>query len=327
MFRGIYTAASGMTATSRKQEMLTNNLANVETAGFKQDQSSLRAFPDILMYRMNDNYGSQVKGQPQLKGQAPLGVLHTGVYLQEGALNFQQGDVQETHRDLDFALVDQHMPVNPETEARGHLFFAVEIPEEASTENDTDEDLDIEEPGNEEEMLENEAEQTFENIRFTRNGQFTIDAEGYLATEEGYRVLDDLGDPIYAPDGARVAENGQLYVQEDGEEVPHLARLFLAYTEEPQSMVKEGHGLLRFDGEDENISELADVDFLIDLEEGSATRPFSVLQGYVERSNVDPTQTMTDMLNTYRMYEANQRILQAYDRSAEKAVNEVGRIY
>ena len=52
---------------------------------------------------------------------------------------------------------------------------------------------------------------------------------------------------------------------------------------------------------------------------------YSMQQGYLEGSNVDAARTMTDMLTAYRAFEANQKILQAYDRSMEKAVTEVGR--
>lgn len=51
------------------------------------------------------------------------------------------------------------------------------------------------------------------------------------------------------------------------------------------------------------------------------------MQGFIESSNVDVTQTMTEMMSTFRLYEANQKVLQAYDRSIEKTVNEVGRVF
>ena len=44
------------------------------------------------------------------------------------------------------------------------------------------------------------------------------------------------------------------------------------------------------------------------------------------RSNVDATETMAEMMNAYRAFEANQRVLQAYDQSLQKAVNEIGRL-
>jgi flagellar basal-body rod protein FlgF len=53
---------------------------------------------------------------------------------------------------------------------------------------------------------------------------------------------------------------------------------------------------------------------------------YMVKQGFIERSNVDIERTMTDLLAAYRAFEANQKIIQAYDRSLDKAVNEVGRL-
>ncbi|HBE2402087.1 TPA: hypothetical protein KL340_005365, partial [Escherichia coli] len=52
MLRGFYTAAAGMIAQQRKTDLLTNNMANSNTPGFKADQSSLRAFPELLLQRM-----------------------------------------------------------------------------------------------------------------------------------------------------------------------------------------------------------------------------------------------------------------------------------
>ena len=49
MFRGFYTAASGMIAQQRRTEMLTNNMANANTPGFKAEQSTIRSFPEMYM--------------------------------------------------------------------------------------------------------------------------------------------------------------------------------------------------------------------------------------------------------------------------------------
>ena len=53
---------------------------------------------------------------------------------------------------------------------------------------------------------------------------------------------------------------------------------------------------------------------------------YQLKQGFVERSNVDAAQSMTDLLTAYRAFEANQKIMQAYDRSMDKAANEIGRV-
>ena len=49
-----------------------------------------------------------------------------------------------------------------------------------------------------------------------------------------------------------------------------------------------------------------------------------VKQGFIEQSNVDLTQTMTQMMNASRAFESNQKVIQAYDQSMDKAVNEIG---
>lgn len=49
-------------------------------------------------------------------------------------------------------------------------------------------------------------------------------------------------------------------------------------------------------------------------------------QQYLEGSNVDAAKAMTDLLTSYRAFEANQKVLQAYDKSMDKAVNEIGRV-
>jgi flagellar basal-body rod protein FlgF len=51
-----------------------------------------------------------------------------------------------------------------------------------------------------------------------------------------------------------------------------------------------------------------------------------LLQGYMERSNVDSTAQMVDMMSALRAYEANQKVVQFYDRNMDKAVNEIGRV-
>lgn len=295
MFRGIYTATSGMVATSRKQQMLTNNLANAETPGYKQDQTVLRAFPDILIQRIRGDQGMNVQGKPSFPGNTNLGVLHTGVYAQEGIPSFMQGALKATGRNLDLALVDQSMPPNPQTGIQGHVFFAVQ---------------------------KGEGE-----IRYTRNGQFAIDPEGYLTTSDGYYVLNENQQRIQLTSHSfQVREDGRILVEDNNQPgaFTPAGRIYIGYTEQPEQFVKEGNGLLRMNGGGE-LPLARNMAFLNDPA-NPGSYPFQIIQGYTESSNVDVTQTMTDMLSMFRLYEANQKILQAYDRSMEKTVNDVGRL-
>jgi flagellar basal-body rod protein FlgF len=258
MFKGFYTAAAGMIAQQRRTDMLTNNMANANTPGFKEDQSTLRSFPDMLLERMN----TQKSGGPQ------VGSLSTGVYMQEAIPRFIQGDTKETDNKTDMALIDLN---------QGSAFFTVQDPSG--------------------------------QLRYTRDGNFTLDASGYLTTGDGQYILDKNNQPIQlAGDQFTVSDTG-LITGPNGEQ----RQLGIAYTANAdQQLIKEGNGLFRT----ENGTPLAQA----------SNQQFKLQQGYLEQSNVDMSKAMTDMLTAYRSFEANQKILQAYDKSMDLAANQVGKI-
>ncbi|AND42393.1 flagellar hook-basal body protein [Cytobacillus oceanisediminis] len=278
MFRGFYTAASGMLAQQRRTEVLTNNMANANTPGFKADQTSLRAFPEMLLQRIGQKTVPTEKGL-NLPFNPEVGSLNSGVYMQETLPSFMQGDMKETGLNTDLALLDLNLPVNPDTGLSGSVFY-------------TAAGIDGEQ-------------------RYTRNGNFTLDGEGYLTTASGLYILDDAGERIQlSSDRFKVSEDGVI-TGEAGE----TARLGIMYAQNPESLRKEGDGL--FAVTEESVLENA---------YNAQNVQFKLQQGYLERSNVDASRTMTDMMTAYRSFEANQKVLQAYDRSMEKAANEIGRI-
>ncbi|HWO98821.1 MAG TPA: flagellar hook-basal body protein [Bacillus sp. (in: firmicutes)] len=277
MFKGFYAATSGMLSQQRKTDMLTNNIANANTPGFKADQASLRAFPEMLLQQQRS---SGVPGIERSRGtdKQHIGSLNTGVYMQETVPSFVQGALKDTGRKTDIAIIDQRSPVD-ENGNKGTFFFAVR-------------------------GADNE-------LRYTRNGNFTVDGSGFLTTNEGLYVMDANNNPIQlqgqdfqvSPQGL-ITENGQL-----------VAQLHVAVAANAGQMMKEGSGLYRT--EDNAPLPLAFED---------ETSSFNLQQGVLERSNVDVTQTMTELLSAYRAFEANQKIIQAYDRSMDKAANEIGRL-
>ncbi|UUZ91245.1 flagellar basal body protein [Paenibacillus sp. P25] len=58
MLRGLYTAASGMIAQQRKHDIVTNNIANINTPGFKSGGGIDRSFPEILISRIRNGQGN-----------------------------------------------------------------------------------------------------------------------------------------------------------------------------------------------------------------------------------------------------------------------------
>lgn len=273
MLRGFYTAASGMISQQRAQEALSNNIANVNTPGYKADEAVLQAFPEMLIQQM----GSNAPGiQQEFGGSStnrPIGSLHTGVYVQEVVPDFSQGPIRETGMPTDLALVDGALP-----DETGGLFFTVE----------------------------NEAG----DLRYTRNGHLTVDAAGFLTTNEGYYVLDDNENRIQTNGmDFTVSSNGQL--QGDGV----TANIGVTYIADAQALIKEADNLLTLT---DDGTEAVDA-----RQQGTE---FSVLQHTLESANVDSTKTMSEMMSAYRMFEQNQQVLKAYDESMAKAVSEIARL-
>ena len=103
MIRGWYTGASGMRAQQWRLDAVANNLANVDTDGYKRDVAVFKAFPELLIRRQDDDvvylhpFGSA--------DAAPIiGKMGTGVELNELFTNFDQGALKETSSDFDLAL-------------------------------------------------------------------------------------------------------------------------------------------------------------------------------------------------------------------------------
>jgi flagellar basal-body rod protein FlgG len=99
----MFTGASGMRAQQWKLDAVANNLANVDTDAYKRDVTAHKAFPELLMRRMEDD---GVYRHPFGSGDmAPIiGRIGTGVELNELFTDFQQGSMQETQSDFDIAL-------------------------------------------------------------------------------------------------------------------------------------------------------------------------------------------------------------------------------
>ncbi|MFE4894121.1 flagellar hook-basal body protein [Peribacillus butanolivorans] len=279
MLRGFYTAASGMLTQQRRTEMLTNNMSNANTTGFKADQTSIRSFPEMLLSNI-DSKTIPTENKLSMPKFSQVGSLSTGVYVQETNPLFTQGTLEETELNTDLALADENLPINEGTGRQGAVLFTVQDGEGG--------------------------------LRYTRNGSFTLDGQGYLTTPNGYYVLDENNERIQLDsDQFTVTENGVIL-----EGNVQKARLGIGLSDNPSAqLMKDGEGLYKVVNDDELPSAYA-----------GAEVSFSTKQGFLEGSNVDQSRTMTEMMSSYRSFEASQKVLQAYDKSLDKAVNEVGKL-
>lgn len=278
MFKGFYTVATGMVSQQRKTEIITNNMANANTPGFKADQSTIRSFPDMLLSAVG-NTNIPTENGLKFTEANPIGSLNTGVYLQETLGNYTQGSIYETSQKTDVALINGTMPIDEQSGQTGTIFFRLEHPDGGEA--------------------------------YTRNGNFTLDGQGYLVNSQGLYVLSATGERIQLPsDDFSLSQDGNIYVEDEV-----VATLGVSFSENPDVLEKQDNGLFRtVDG-----TELPSA-------YGQDNVTFSMQQSFLEGSNVDSAQSMTDLLTAYRAFEANQKVLQAYDKSMDKAVNEIGRV-
>lgn len=114
MIRGLYIGSSGMNAQQNRLDAISNNLANVDTAGYKSDISVSKSFPELLLRRTQaDGVYKTSVGSADV---APIfGKLGLGVETNENFIKFEQGSFRSTNSASDMAL-------------SGEGFFAVQTP-------------------------------------------------------------------------------------------------------------------------------------------------------------------------------------------------------
>ena len=141
--------------------------------------------------------------------------------------------------------------------------------------------------------------------RYTRNGEFTIDAEGDLATMSGFKVQGS-GGPINA-------SQGPLTISADGivsSGGATVGQLQLTEFEDPHMLSHDGDGLYR-------ASDAA-------LARSSSATSTGVTQNALEMSNVNMPQEMVNMILGLRAYGANQNVISAMNETMTKVIEEVG---
>lgn len=142
--------------------------------------------------------------------------------------------------------------------------------------------------------------------KYTRDGEFTMDSEGYLRTLEGDYVQGEGGNIMIPVETSEVSirDNGDIYA--DGEYVDSLR---IVDFEDYNNIEKFGENLYNaVDGATETESTAA------------------VKQGYLEMSNINVVKEMVEMITISRAYESNQKLIQTEDDMLDKSVNQVGKV-
>ncbi len=156
MVKGLYTAYTGMINEQHRMDVLTNNLANANTNGYKKEGATAQSFKDQLALKIKDYTDAPFTARG-------LGIINPGVKIGEGYVDWSEGPMKETNNKFDLAI-------------NGKGFFGIEYVNKA---------VNIE--------RETAGEQS---TMYTRDGNFTLTSEGVLVTQDGDFVLSADGGHI-----------------------------------------------------------------------------------------------------------------------------------
>jgi len=228
---------------ARELEVVSHNLANASTMGFKRTL--------LQNWQLRSAQNSLDGGDPE-----------AAKYVDVRSHDFNQGSIHETGKDTDMAL-------------QGPGFFKVQTPQ---------------------------------GVRYTRNGNFALNADRELVTQEGYQVMGKNG-PIALDsldkDFSFDAEGGVHLDKNLGDQ------LLVADFDNPQDLHPWGKTLL-LAGPQAGPEQ-----------EAPATR---ILQGNIEESNVDLVKESVNMVDIQRRYEAYLKVLDTFTGSDRKVVEEIGHV-
>lgn len=235
MYKGIYIALSGAILKRGNMDIFAQNIANINTSGYKRERLSFRDF----LVPADNNITGVSDGR-------------TMAVLSQSLIDFSQGALVKTGNPVDLAL-------------KGPGFFALE------------------------------------GGMYTRNGNFTIDGEGYLITQDGKKVLGDGGPVSVRGSNIIVSPSGEIQV--DG----------------------ISSGKLRIvDFNDRTVLKKLSGGVFATSEQGNDVEG-QVSQGYLESSNVDAVRELIDMIEAHREFETYQKMIQSFDEASSRITNDLGR--
>ncbi len=173
MVRGLYTATSGALVAQSMADNVANNLANVNTNGFKQTLMQVESAQTMNVYRIQTDPGTVAGGATTgVPVSQYVGVLGLGAQIYDTPNSFEQGPLKQTGNPLDLAI-----------SGSGNAFFTVATPQ---------------------------------GLRYTRNGEFVRDAQGYIRTQDGNAVLDTQGQAVQLQDQGAVSIGTDGTISQEG---------------------------------------------------------------------------------------------------------------
>ncbi len=164
-------------------------------------------------------------------------------------------------------------------------------------------------------------------VRFTRKGNFSLNKEGELVTDQGFRVLSAVNVPedvsrdpaslagLPKPEERvlRVPTNAKITISLDGEVLSRegsVGKLSIVEFKDKQALRKEGNSLY-ITPDEMNIRR--------------SNIKTTVNQGFLEGSNVNAIEEMSELIKAHRHFENIQKAINTYDAISGKAANDIGK--
>jgi len=250
--RSLDIAATGMLAQQRNVEVVSNNLANMNTTAFQRRRTE---FHDLI-YQDLRRVGTTSSDSGTI---VPTGVqLGLGVKLAAVYRIHEQGNLEATDNTLDMAI-------------QGKGFFQILLPDGTTS--------------------------------YTRDGTFQLDGTGKIVTHDGYQVQPGITVPANAID-VTINNSGEVQVKIEGQTALSTA----------------GQLQIATFLNDAGLEAIGDNLYLETPASGSATtgNPAStgfgtILQGFLETSNVNAVEEISNLISAQRAYEMNSKVIQTSD--------------
>jgi flagellar basal-body rod protein FlgG len=251
MYPALWIAKTGLDAQQTNMSVISNNLSNVNTTGFKRDRA---VFNDLIYQNLR-----QVGAQSSENTELPSGLMvGTGVRVVASQKEHSQGNIVQTGNSLDVAI-------------QGKGYFQVLHPDG--------------------------------NIVYTRDGTFSLTADGNIVTPNGYELQPAMTVPSNAT-SVTIGSDGVVSALVSGNSTPtQIGQVELAYFVNPQGLEPIGGNLFR----ETNAS--GGVNTAIPGNDSTGT----LIQGALESSNVNVVEELVNMIETQRAYEMNSKAISTTD--------------
>jgi flagellar basal-body rod protein FlgG len=281
MNHSMINSSVSMNGLMRKLDLLANNIANLNTDGFKKKEAT---FEDLLTSIKQQNPKQELPGRL-----TPLGfTMGSGARLSQVQINMAQGTLRPTENPYDVAI-------------EGDALFEIGLPV-------TDENGDV------------TFEQAWTRNGAFRVSLIAGDSEnGMLTTSDGSPVIGVDGEPVLVPNGREfvIDNQGNIITRDPSDpaaEPETVATLRLVRATRPQMLETRGENMFVLPGLINDPDQIAQLMQEIDMTlyvEGQT--PIRLRQGYLEGSNVDLPAEMSELIQVQRAFQLNARALSSSD--------------